>query len=507
MSLSPRLFSSLLLLALTVAYLLTELAFSSRLLDAAGGITDLQDLKQLERWGRALSGIALGLVLWALLPHRTLVQTILGLIVSMAVAVPVMFQVQDKLVRSFVDDMDAGQRRDAVILATAIGEAVSGHLVIDGIALPDGAWQSPAGKAFAALFPILSAHSPVSDKVEVLRPSVRRALTSCDDGHTCLGDPVSFERRWRVEVRKVKDSYERYADGSAKFSEAVAQGRARADQEWNRYVVELRREARGRSPSQIPSRYWPKIREKVRARGAEIPNNWRPDDRATFVRPIIAKARREAETQFNAAVVKELGVTIAPGLSFERFSAHPAVQKRIVAALGFDLGYEVPLSEDSTIIRLKIYEVLLTRLIDDQIDSLRNSAEEFGPGGRFEQRGEEAAERLIVPPLALLFSLIGGLTHLTKSLYLVMKLTPAPPWLRLAPLYVLPLGLLIGLRAVNPVTGSAVYATLDQRVAEHSGASVAKALRFVIQAEGLVYPTNTFIRETVLFGQTFGFKG
>ncbi len=504
MELSPRRFT-VVLLCFTVAYLLTELAFSSRLLDAAGGVAGIDDIKGLERWGRALSGIALGLVLWTFVPHATVQRAVAGLAAVMAVSIPLMFFIQDRLVESIIDDMKGSQRSDAVILATAISEAVSGYLVIDGLVLPDGAWQSPGGKAFAALFPVLSAQFPVSDQVGVLKRGIREAATSCTPGPQCLGDPASFERRWQEEVRKIKANYKSYDEGSARYAKARADGQARANKEWYGYVDHLRARAGGRSPSQIPSSHWGKVRNEVRQRGNEVPANWRPDDRAGFERPILMKAKREADARFAEETRKAIGAEMPPGLSYASFINHPVIQKRITDALGYDLGRPVPVTEDPTEIRLNLYEVLVERIVDDRLRALRTAREEFSPGGKFEKEGREAAERLVVPPLALLFSLIGGLTHLMKSLYLTMRLLPVPAWSRFLPLYLLPVALLVSLRAVNPVTGSSVYAKLEQGVIAQKGTSTAKALRLIIQAEELVYPLNQTIRKTVLLGQNFGF--
>lgn len=505
MELSTKRFT-IVLLGCTVAYLLTELAFSSRLLDAAGGVAGIEDIKGLERWGRALSGIALGLVLWTLMPHATVVRAAAGLAGALAISVPLMFYVQDHLVESVIDDMSAAQRSDAVILATAISEAVSGYLVIDGLVLPDGAWQSPGGKAFAALFPVLSAQFPVSDQVGVLRRGIREAVTRCSPGQQCLGDPVAFEQRWQGEVRKIKASYKSYDEGSAKYAKARADAQARAAAEWSRYVDQLRAKAGGRSPGQIPSSHWHKVRAEVRQRGNDVPNDWRPDDRAGFERPILIKAKREADARFFEETKKAVGVSMPPGLSYAAFIAHPAIQARIREAFGYDLGKPIPVTEDSTEIRLNLYEALADRIVEDRLVALRTAKDEFSPGGKYERQGREAAERLVVPPLALLFSLVGGLTHLMKSLYLLMRLLPVPAWSRFVPLYLLPLALLVALRAVNPVTGSGVYAKLEQGVITQKGKSTAKALRLIIQAEELVYPINQTIRTTLLLGQEFGFN-
>jgi len=63
-----------------------------------------------------------------------------------------------------------------------------------------------------------------------------------------------------------------------------------------------------------------------------------------------------------------------------------------------------------------------------------------------------AAERLIVPLLALMFSLLGGLTHLMKLIYLTARLLPCPKLMALSVIpVVLAASLTVGDQAANIV--------------------------------------------------------
>jgi len=52
------------MLLLLVPYLVVELAFNHRLLMLASGTLDNQALRGVEIWGRIISGVGLGLLIW-----------------------------------------------------------------------------------------------------------------------------------------------------------------------------------------------------------------------------------------------------------------------------------------------------------------------------------------------------------------------------------------------------------------------------------------------------------
>jgi hypothetical protein len=61
---------TLLIALFTTLYLCFELAFNARLLDVVGGVVDPTQLRNIERFGRGLSGIAVALVVLQLLLGR-----------------------------------------------------------------------------------------------------------------------------------------------------------------------------------------------------------------------------------------------------------------------------------------------------------------------------------------------------------------------------------------------------------------------------------------------------
>ena len=65
---------------------------------------------------------------------------------------------------------------------------------------------------------------------------------------------------------------------------------------------------------------------------------------------------------------------------------------------------------------------MLDRAVDEAMPRFSARNEDFGRGGQHYKLGQDAARAAIVPPVALLFSLLGAVGHFAKLLYLIAKL-------------------------------------------------------------------------------------
>ena len=96
----------------TGVYLLFELAFTARLLDVVGTTTDLDEIEEIERAGRLISGIALTLVVWTswVLPRARRIGHIpfAGLLGSLVVCCTISYTVQEGIVLSLSHGASAG---------------------------------------------------------------------------------------------------------------------------------------------------------------------------------------------------------------------------------------------------------------------------------------------------------------------------------------------------------------------------------------------------------------
>jgi hypothetical protein len=75
----------------------------------------------------------------------------------------------------------------------------------------------------------------------------------------------------------------------------------------------------------------------------------------------------------------------------------------------------------------RLYDSMLDRAVDEALPRFSARSVDFTRGGQHHKLGEDAARAAIVPPVALLCSLLGAVGHFAKLLYLIAKLLV---WLR-----------------------------------------------------------------------------
>lgn len=501
------------LLGITLAYLVFELGFSARLLDASGGLAEIGEIKSIERWGRTLSGIAVALFAWGwiLKARWRLSVTLAAMAGAVAVAVPSMFAFQDHIVDSAIADLDGKHRRDASFLVVATRFMLGGHLRVADLELPPESWNSAEAKAFIALFPVLAAQIPnlEDDARAVLDSTLRGYMTSaCTVGQGgCLGPFEEFNNKiWRPVIEEVNASYRRYGEGANRYADAVDGIPAEQDRAWENYRRKLAQ--KGYAPGSVPRMGWGRVRNEVRQQGVPVPDGWAPSDRATFNAAVEREVRHRAESAYAEGMKKAVGEVLPHTLGINAFMRQPAIQRQLQAKMGIaDLGVPLDYLVEPRAIQRQVYEPILRAAVNRRIQVHTADAREFEPGGRNAELGQQSAERLIVPPLALGFSLAGGLSHLMKSLYLSLVLATGRRRVSIAALVaVLTFAAVGGSLATNAVTGSPVYRDLEAQVRQGRGHAIAAGLRWIVQVEPLAYPVNETLRRVALMGLTYGFQ-
>ncbi|KAG1081827.1 hypothetical protein G6F40_015350 [Rhizopus arrhizus] len=111
-----------------------------------------------------------------------------------------------------------------------------------------------------------------------------------------------------------------------------------------------------------------------------------------------------------------------PGLSYEDFVARPGVQRLLRQTLLVPASMSVAANYTDAASFKRLYDGMLDRAVDEAMPRFSARNEDFGRGGQHYKLGQDAARAAIVPPVALLFSLLGAVGHFAKLLYLIAKL-------------------------------------------------------------------------------------
>ncbi|AUY38071.1 hypothetical protein R4I72_09360 [Leclercia adecarboxylata] len=523
---------------ITLTYLICELAFNSRLLDLVGSVSTADEVHNMERYGRTLTAIAaallalqfslMGLVrlkkkgVWLTAKASTALVLLICLITGTLTWHAVEWVIERQVTKS------TGEFRQMSLLAQLYQHAlIEGQQTLEGIPLDSGGgqaqtWTSPSGKAFLATLPVLLSSSDRYRKL--LERDAEQNLR--DNISAREGGVRGYYELWLQARGEVHKQFVAYYNDEMDISETVRLEQARA---WQRYERSL--EAKRLKTWNVPRRYYATVRKQVRGQGVPVTNDWSPSDRTGF-NAAVAKAARQKYLAQRTVVYK--GVTLPKRLDWGVFFRLEVIQKelreKLLLPANTFVREEYPLNDKLKQFALELHTPHLNEAVKQQLPELRAAVSSYSAGGSNEKLGEDAARAVIVPPIALIFSLVGALTHLAKLLYLVLvPLTatlltrrPSRP-VRFLNRY--PLAFPVALIAVlvvtfslinNSITESVAYKNLKDGLAGAkititdepiplSGGAVLRVMHAVSIGQSYSYPINQYLREHVLQGFDFGY--
>jgi hypothetical protein len=523
---------------ITLTYLICELAFNSRLLDLVGSVSTADEVHNMERYGRTLTAIAaallalqfslMGLVrlkkkgVWLTAKASTALVLLICLITGTLTWHAVEWVIERQVTKS------TGEFRQMSLLAQLYQHAlIEGQQTLEGIPLDSGGgqaqtWTSPSGKAFLATLPVLLSSSDRYRKL--LERDAEQNLR--DNISAREGGVRGYYELWLQARGEVHKQFVAYYNDEMDISETVRLEQARA---WQRYERSL--EAKRLKTWNVPRRYYATVRKQVRGQGVPVTNDWSPSDRTGF-NAAVAKAARQKYLAQRTVVYK--GVTLPKRLDWGVFFRLEVIQKELREKLLLPANTlvreEYPLNDKLKQFALELHTPHLNEAVKQQLPELRAAVSSYSAGGSNEKLGEDAARAVIVPPIALIFSLVGALTHLAKLLYLVLLPLTATLLTRRPsrPVRFLnrhPLAFPVALIAVlvvtfslinNSITESVAYKNLKDGLAGAkititdeplplSGGAVLRVMHAVSIGQSYSYPINQYLREHVLQGFDFGY--
>jgi hypothetical protein len=213
------------------------------------------------------------------------------------------------------------------------------------------------------------------------------------------------------------------------------------------------------------------------------------------------------------------GANIPPGLSPRAFVENAVVQARWRATLGYPsptgalrytLAYPPGNTEAYPWFEKVIFDTVVSIRTEQELAKYSSASALMADGGSLEEFGRTSMAALVVPPIALGFSLLGALVHVFKAAFYLLQLATTMAFRRGATKFVAVLcGAAVlfvaaGAFGRSSITATLLYATLEERTTRLGGAqptvagkAVAFALRSVIQGEPIFYPLFEGIRMTV----------
>ncbi|MGM0831777.1 MAG: hypothetical protein ACQEUK_02980 [Pseudomonadota bacterium] len=513
-----------LLFVLNIAYLIYELAFNSRLVDASVARLTSGDVRALELEGRILSGIGLSLLLLRLITLKNKQTSVFIKQVALAIAIgfPVMFFGQRILVDVLIDRTSAEQRMDAQHLLLMKRGLATNSLQLEGIAFDEEDLDSPHTRSFLSVLGLMTFVSPafVDDlKAEAERiihqvatneaskelpesyqayETLQASIGNAWDGYKTISDnywsaqqeiSTYAEQAWldmqedllsQWQDNQVEGSEEAFTrqvltlqrslttyfnarqrceDGRFRnecivrveeiYREEVVDnlGHYVAPTDWcyaqevvtqnvrrgNRFVTEQRTVQRCENLAYdhlneklatvlgVPASYEhfvasdtaaAQVRQAMLAQNVELPSAWRANDREGFFEAVIAKQSHEAGEQAAQAMQKHLGASLPLDLTADAFIASQPIQDQLHEALQ-PRDEQMIITLDLTPEQFRD-QLLLPHYLayaEAERQRLYDDAQLLANGQPREEEGKQYVRALIVPPIAMGFSLFFALVN------------------------------------------------------------------------------------------------
>ena len=409
----------------TLTYLVIECGFNSRLLDVVGGLPDKETVDAIEVYGRSISGFAFALMVWPYLldqgktKGRSAALTFFWLLAFSAPMMIAVYQLELKLVDWLVDRSTASDRYVAANLVAVQGAMVAKRVVLDDLPLTTEDMNAPDGKTFLAIFPLMAfSVADLDRKLKDSKPKILRAVADkvyggVDDNYVrFLESRKEMIAMYNGKYIKASEDYDRSLDGVGE----------RQNSAWNDYQNKLRK--KGIAPNDVPPPYWERVRKDVRGSGVPIGSNWNPHDRQAFNAAIAGKMKSEVDSRYRSGLQAAFGSSdyVPPNLSKAAFFSHPAIQNSWQKKLKYDgagLTLPIDLPDDKgakAFFQKTVYEKVLDKQERETMKKYDAPVATFADHAVNGEMGREKMRSLLVPPIALTFSIVGAMLHIVKAL-------------------------------------------------------------------------------------------
>ena len=509
------------MIVLSLTYLTFELAFNARLLDVVGSGAAPDEVHAIEVFGRSLSGIAVALMVLSWLWNRraasgTATPGWFAIFVVCSMAAAITYVSLEAFVNHLASQRDPGFRRTSLNILLLQDALVDGKVQLDGLTEQPGLFSAPQGKAFLALFPAMAVSIDQLDekirsaKLTLIERKLRQEAGGIDRFHDRYQDAVD-------DIRRKYNDYRRLPAEAPDIDAEVAR---QQDKAWNDYLRDLGQ--RGWTPSSVPPAYTQRVVSQVR-RKVPVPASWVPSDEAGFMAAVDGQVRRRLSRLPGADGVTINGRRVPPGLGWNAFFAHEAVQSELRRRMDLPAGTRLQSAyESAAIFDREVFRPLLARRAGIELRRYEAPLADFAPGGVHAVAGLDAARAVIVPPVALFSSLVGAALHLGKVFLLLFLLAHllfrtravterprAVAWQGRALFAVVVVSSLAALRLMdNDITRSNLYGYMNsQLLAEPSPlrSAVSHGMHVIAVGQAYTYPLNESIRTRVLGGITYGY--
>ncbi len=609
-------FYTLFFILLNILYLVIELSFNARILDASAAFAPSTDFGQLELYGRSISASGATLFAWRLFisPHSQagFFRLWMRFLLIAMVVFPMVFIGQKKLVDNLVDLSSAETRRSAEILGLLKFGVANGFVEIDELALDELLLESAEGKMFITVSGLLAYNS------SNMRAVLERELQKITRYATQTQQDESAHRLYRSYLyasRKVIEDFQHYqqlvgqleqqqAGSYQRAIELYQQAMNQALLKWQDYQQQLRRmpdidivsaqqisalqyllltgqqrinrcrdeqcwsqgdaQFKQRLAAQLgffsPLDEWCEtrfeqarkhlsclkdvqpLRLKVRQlryltlalnaglsrvydsrldfltstdlrasvfsalkqQGIQPSDEWSFEQYSRLLKDITRQLDARYRQQYDAQVLDQFAAPLPPRTDLAQFALAGRMQNYFAQAFGDAYFQPVEINLSYQEFEQRYVAPIFSARFNQLLNKLQAGEEWYLDGAPYEASGKAALRNLVIPAVAIAFSLIFGLLNAINLLInLFFLLVEEKFWLRWGLFaMLLMLLLLMPQRHEYRIYSQPAYLDLLSETQRNYGAW-ADFLDWVAKTEPLVYPLGNVLRYNLLDGFSF----
>jgi len=242
----------------------------------------------------------------------------------------------------------------------------------------------------------------------------------------------------------------------------------------------------------------------MQQQGLQINQDWSFSRHQQMLDDIRLQLEKRYLKDYQTAVSERFKAELQPRLEIAEFSQIEAMQNYFAQAFGEFFHQPIALDLSQGEFNKRYMDPLYRARFDALLNKLKADEKWYDRDAPYEESGKTSLRNLVVPAVAIMFSLIFGLLNLVNLiLNLIFLLVEEKRWLRFTGLAILSaMILLMPLRHEYQIYSQPAYLDLLSETENNYGLW-AQVLDWVAKTEPLIYPLGNILRYQLLDGFSF----
>lgn len=232
------------------------------------------------------------------------------------------------------------------------------------------------------------------------------------------------------------------------------------------------------------------IRNEVSKDGVQLPLTWTLREKDILIEAIEQAGSIQIEQQYRDTITEKVGQFLPPTLTQKQFVNHSVIQSPLKERLQWNKSMNIPLDLSPEVFLQTIHKPKYIEVYLEKKRELEKDGQYFGDGKQLEKRGKSYYRSIVVPPLAMGFSLFFGLLNLMAFIRVLMSTKirkPTHAQLSAAALMAL-IFVAVPFLFPSETVKSKAFKYFDAQLSKDYPAALGKLSAWVVDTQPMVYP-------------------